>query len=50
MPARYAIPVPRRSDAISGALQCAFEAPADDGDMIMLLRKIDQADQAPRRA
>jgi len=50
MPVRYAIPTPRRSDVISGALRCAFEAPADDRDMMMLLRNIDQADLASRRA
>ncbi|WP_169833137.1 hypothetical protein [Sphingomonas panacis] len=50
MPVRYAIPMPRRSDTISGALRRAFEAPADDCDMMMLLRTIDQADLAARRA
>lgn len=50
MPSRYAIPIPRRSDAISGALRCAFEAPADDRDILMLLQQIDHADSATRRA
>ncbi|SDA20858.1 hypothetical protein [Sphingomonas sp. NFR15] len=48
-PMRFAIPTPRRSDAISGALRCAFEAPADERDFIMLLHHIDHADEMMRR-
>ena len=50
MTTRYAIPAPHRSDAISGALRSAFEAPLDDREMMMLLRRIDTADCAKRGA
>jgi len=50
MTTRYAIPAPHRSDAISGALRSAFEAPLDDREMMMLLRRIDTADCAKRSA
>lgn len=47
---RYAIPAPRRSDTISGALRCAFAAPADEVDFSMLLARIDQADRTHGKA
>lgn len=50
MPSRYAVPSPRRSDAISGALRCAFEPPLDDRDIMMLLRRIDHAEYTKRGA
>jgi len=49
MPARYAVPVPRRSDAIRGALQCAFAAPSDDREILLLLRRLDHVEYAKRR-